>query len=1102
MIKTIHFAFAFVVVLSLSFVSSAAVGVWTGEGGDGSWMNEANWEGGFIPGVTASGGQPGDCALFGPVADGAITEVDVSELVSIGAVRFEGEGTAAYTIGTSEFPAIVFEPTLGDARVIFVDETVGTPQTFAANVQFGLNADSNHRALIEHNGGALLGFNSGVAGPVNAFVDIYGSGDTFFRSFYEGARFVSYSAGCTRFGLLGHELWLKNLTTYGAGERHFRIDADRVIRTIDGSNPSFCISARNNLLVDGDGVLSSGVFNGHPTGFMAEPGATLTLACSKVESDAAARPAPYLWLSGGGCIVLDTILSGFYQPHKVSDGTTVRVRKIGCKDSAEGADDSNLGSGDAGVAFVGPGTLEYVGLGETTDRSIIFEAGVVGNLKNNGTGALVYSGDVGNAVAGTMLALSGDSAPIVFSGHFICNEAAALRLGGAAGVCVASTNTAVRTLEIAPGFATLCEAACIPELESCIFDGGALVIDHADDTLALPALTVRSGDCRLLPPAGTSVTLESFSCIDGTLSIETADAVTMLDDSLHGGTVKGLLLNGCPVFISETGILEPLGWKQAVDGHWTDATKWTGPLPSDMTTATIAVKGLSPYTVSLDEPLLSPLYGLWIGTGDPTLSATLDISVNTSFGAGTLAVRQGGIMRLSAQATVDVTRTEMILAGGKVRAVDSACLVVTNHQSFGTGEMCFDDDSILYFKTEEGDALSITPKGEDETSILVMDGASAWKANHPNLRLSICSNRSGGVGRLELRSSKSMDNIYGMAVGHLNGRGELLVAERTQLPIGNYGLFVGSSHSGDPYNDTASGTCHPTGLVEVAGGTISISAWGTSYLPFPCGLVVGNGALTTGDNDASSYVGAFTMTAGSLSVAKGYFIVGCGSSNGDFLQSGGSLLFNGSFNSGSAEVSLPFVVGLSGGKGDFRQTGGIAEIKNADVFVGGAAMADLQRGNGIVGFSDRYPADRTDAEGRLSVSNGSFTVEEDLIVGACGRGRLELGEGGCVTTKNTVLSNATESVLSFTFGPRGTGMLVCSESLAIADAARLEIDLAHYKGPRRKHRLVFAASLSGVFDAAAVHIRNAHDYPGACVIQSEDGLFLRTGVSGFSLIVR
>lgn len=108
MIKTIHFAFAFVVVLSLSFVSSAAVGVWTGEGGDGSWMNEANWEGGFIPGVTASGGQPGDCALFGPVADGAITEVDVSELVSIGAVRFEGEGTAAYTIGTSEFPAIVF----------------------------------------------------------------------------------------------------------------------------------------------------------------------------------------------------------------------------------------------------------------------------------------------------------------------------------------------------------------------------------------------------------------------------------------------------------------------------------------------------------------------------------------------------------------------------------------------------------------------------------------------------------------------------------------------------------------------------------------------------------------------------------------------------------------------------------------------------------------------------------------------------------------------------------------------------------------------------------------------------------------------------------
>ena len=104
-------------VFALTFKATADTYVWTGqssanESSVGRWMDTANWTMNDAPATTPPGcytaeggsvtnGVKDDVVVFGPVASGAATTIDLDGLVAVGGVRIVGADAPAYTFGTS-----------------------------------------------------------------------------------------------------------------------------------------------------------------------------------------------------------------------------------------------------------------------------------------------------------------------------------------------------------------------------------------------------------------------------------------------------------------------------------------------------------------------------------------------------------------------------------------------------------------------------------------------------------------------------------------------------------------------------------------------------------------------------------------------------------------------------------------------------------------------------------------------------------------------------------------------------------------------------------------------------------------------------------------
>ena len=215
-----------------------------------------------------------------------------------------------------------------------------------------------------------------------------------------------------------------------------------------------------------------------------------------------------------------------------------------------------------------------------------------------------------------------------------------------------------------------------------------------------------------------------------------------------------------------------------------------------------------------------------------------------------------------------------------------------------------------------------------------------------------------------------------------------------------------------------------TGRVTVAGGQVTVSA--SRLTDHWSGVGFG---VSTQVTDPSAVRGELKLEDGLVQVNnKSPLGFGVGNATGVGLQTGGTVDVTQS--AGAA------VLGYGSGTGEYVLSNGTFAT-GRPLYVGGCRKADVQEAY----YEGKSPAGRCAATGRLFARGGTLAATNELgiVVGADGRGRLEIGPDGNVTAKALVVSNNVEGVLAFELGARKAGTLK-ADKLVIAPGAKLEID--------------------------------------------------------------
>ena len=353
---------------------------------------------------------------------------------------------------------------------------------------------------------------------------------------------------------------------------------------------------------------------------------------------------------------------------------------------------------------------------------------------------------------------------------------------------------------------------------------------------------------------------------------------------------------------------------------------------------------------------------------------------------------------------------------------------------------------------------------------------------------------------------------YTMNIGSGNGR--------TVFDYGGIGFSVGA------YNFSVGATSGTSGT--------SASDPGYAELNLMNGAVVSDGgscAISRGDIGATRLSSFYGTTIGSwnspksgvvnriqkgrmtlrdagtrFSVSAGHFIVGLGRGHGQYVQMDGATTLGTATGWAVAnkDTWLPepeqvsykiyatnsvFMLGVYGGLGECIVSNG-AFRSNLRTFVGGITTnqyfdgAYISLGNAL---------NLTDAEGYLRIVGGSYTNENEMFVGSCGTGTVEVGPRGSLTASTVVLSNQTASVLSFRLdaanGYRSGES--SAKKLVVTDGASLKVDLGDYRGKSRT--LLKYAAKEGDFLPAKIELtgENVKDYS---VEVRADRIFLKANI--------
>ena len=290
-----------------------------------------------------------------------------------------------------------------------------------------------------------------------------------------------------------------------------------------------------------------------------------------------------------------------------------------------------------------------------------------------------------------------------------------------------------------------------------------------------------------------------------------------------------------------------------------------------------------------------------------------------------------------------------------------------------------------------------------------------------------------------------------------------------------------------------------TGRVTVAGGQVTVSA--SKLTDYWSGIGFG---VSTQKTDPSAVRGELKLVDGLVQVSnKSPLGFGVGNATGVGLQTGGTVDVTQS--AGAA------VLGYGSGTGEYVLSNGTFAT-GRPLYVGGCRKADVQEAyyEGVSHAGDGA------ATGRLFARGGTLAATNELgiVVGADGRGRLEIGPSGNVMTTTLVLSNnvegvLAEGVLAFELGARKAGTLKV-DRLVIASGAKLEIDArALAADSRGTIHLADCGAVEGSFAASDVTILSSigqeKRFAHAMILTERNGkkgLWLMLQPRGLMMVIR
>ena len=344
----------------------------------------------------------------------------------------------------------------------------------------------------------------------------------------------------------------------------------------------------------------------------------------------------------------------------------------------------------------------------------------------------------------------------------------------------------------------------------------------------------------------------------------------------------------------------------------------------------------------------------------------------------------------------------------------------------GTGSVTVDTTTgaaIQVMKADKQEAVFSTGDAEGTLDMTVGPGAFEVK----NTGYLVLGDRQKGTFRLTLDGAVSgretpllVKGTYprGFVVGRQSGNAEVVIRN------GRLGGVSNVSKQGVIVAETTGTDACVTGRVVVAGGEV----YASSVMVGGTWSGIGFG-VSTQVTDPSAVRGELKLEDGLVQVNnKSPLGFGVGNATGVGLQTGGTVDVTQS--AGAA------VLGYGSGTGEYVLSNGTFAT-GRPLYVGGCRKADVQEAY----YEGKSPAGRCAATGRLFARGGTLTATNELgiVVGADGRGRLEIGPDGNVTAKALVLSNNVEGVLAFELGARKAGTLK-ADKLVIAPGAKLEID--------------------------------------------------------------
>ncbi len=573
-----------------------------------------------------------------------------------------------------------------------------------------------------------------------------------------------------------------------------------------------------------------------------------------------------------------------------------------------------------------------------------------------------------------------------------------------------------------------------------IEDGGTLLIAESQ---TLPFALAFSGTAKLLLKPGIDVVIpkDSTTVAEGAklvLCLGEGSRVKMSDGSkpdwLGFASPRGLFM---PMKVDKDGFFELVetSWKGAGGAAWTDAANWTKGVPTvdcaaivnaagtvevpagetatavgtvELDAGTVSVKGTLPIeaAANVERFVIGPEGALDIDGGTVTAAHEL--------GAKDYALHlEGGSLALTGAATLDLRASKGLLGTGSV-TVDTTA-----------------GAAIQVSKDENQDACFST--GDSEGTLEMTVGRQAFapaKAGHI-----VFGDRQKGTFRLTVEDRGPGDASallvngklcpYAFYVGRQAGVADVV------LQSGRLGGSEdGSCRRGVIVAGVTGADAVVTGRVTVAGGQVYVSTT-SEKIPNPTDYWSGVGfGVSTQATDPLAVRGELKLEDGLVQVNnKSPLGFGVGNATGVGLQTGGTV--------DVTQSAGAVVLGYGSGTGEYVLSNGTFAT-GRPFYVGGCRKADVQASY----YEGRLsPAGSRAATGRLFARGGTLAATNELgiVVGADGRGRLEIGPDGNVTTTTLVLSNNVEGVLAFELDARKAGTLKV-DRLVIAPGAKLEID--------------------------------------------------------------